>query len=381
MRFASLVVLLALGTAASASAQAPKPLTVTRDLLIAPEEADLSPVGSAAVSPRGHILIGQMDDNLIKVFAPNGAISTIGGKGSGPGEFQRVTRIGFIGDSLWALDPSLSRINIYGPDFKYVRTFAQPLSAMSAGPEQDVSYFTQAVLPGGDIRAIAAIRPKAAKPSWAVGSDSGATVTVRISPNGEFKGPLLVSPPSRCRINYTFGKGSGSWSIPFCPEHLSTDWDGGSGVAEVVVEGAAGKATSYRVRVVDDRGSVRFTRSIPFKPISVTKAALDSMVKRRAETLKTMPPVMAKAVPDPKPYPTYPPIRRVILGRDYSVWLEERTTAGGHRWLVLDPKGTTVGVVTLPNEVSIRVAELGTIWATIADADDLQGIVRYKVGR
>jgi hypothetical protein len=381
MRFASLVALLVLGPTTSASAQAPKPLTVTRDLLIAPEVADLSPVGSAAVSPRGHILIGQMDDNLIKVFAPNGAVSTIGGKGSGPGEFQRVTRIGFIGDSLWALDPSLSRINIYGPDFKYLRTFAQPLSAMKAGPEQDVSYFTQAVLPGGDIRAIAAIRPKAAKPSWAVGTDSGATITVRISPNGEFRGPLLVGPPSRCRINYTFEKGSGSWSIPFCPEHLSTDWDGGSGVAEVVVEGAAGKATSYRVRVVDDRGSVRFTRSIPFKPISVTRAALDSVVKRRAEILKTMPPVMAKAVPDPKPYPTYPPIRRVVLGRDFSVWLEERTTAGGHRWLVLDPKGATVGVVTLPTEVSLRVAELGTIWATIADADDLQGIVRYRVGR
>ena len=176
MRFASLVALLVLGPTTSASAQTPKPLTVTRDLLIAPEEADLSPVGSAAVSPRGHILIGQMDDNLIKVFAPNGAVSTIGGKGSGPGEFQRVTRIGFIGDSLWALDPSLSRINIYGPDFKYLRTFAQPLSAMSAGPEQDVSYFTQAVLPGGDIRAIAAIRPKAAVVS------SGGTVAAAAAP-------------------------------------------------------------------------------------------------------------------------------------------------------------------------------------------------------
>ncbi|MBL0179508.1 MAG: hypothetical protein IPP98_10350 [Gemmatimonadetes bacterium] len=72
-----------------------------------------------------------MDDNLIKVFGPGGATTTIGQKGSGPGEFQRVTRVGFMGDTLWALDPVLMRVNIYGPDFKYVRTFPQPMSATS----------------------------------------------------------------------------------------------------------------------------------------------------------------------------------------------------------------------------------------------------------
>jgi hypothetical protein len=381
MHARSLLTLLALSPAAALIAQTPKALPVTRELSIAPDVADLSAIGSIAVSPRGDILVGQMDDNLIKVFAPNGAVSTIGGKGSGPGEFQRVTRIGFLGDSLWALDPGLSRINIYGPNFKYVRTFAQPLSAMKAGPEQAMSFFTQAVLPDGDLRAVVAFRSKASRPAWAATVDTAATFLVRISPRGEFKQRLLVIPPSQCRISYTFEKGSGTTTIPFCPEHVSTDWDGGSGVAHVVVEGAPGKAASYRVTAVDDRGTVRFTRSLPFTPIAVTKAALDSVTKLRNESIKNSSPAMRKARPDPKPYPTFPPIRRVVLGRDYSVWLEERTTTGGHRWLVLDPKGATVGVVTLPTEVSIRVAELGTIWATVTDADDLQGIARYRVGR
>ncbi|MBK6496513.1 MAG: hypothetical protein IPG05_15660, partial [Gemmatimonadetes bacterium] len=52
-----------------------------------------------------------------------------------------------------------------------------------------------------------------------------------------------------------------------------------------------------------------------------------------------------------------------------------------HRWLVLDPKGVTVGVVTVPSEITLRAAELGTVWGTITDADDLQGVVRYRVGR
>jgi hypothetical protein len=340
-----------------------------------------SRIGYVALSPRGQILVSQSDDNLIKVFAPNGAVSTVGRNGGGPGEFQRVTRIGFLRDSLWALDPSLSRVNIYGPDLKYVRTFAEPLSGMQSRGEEPLTYYTQAVLSNGDLRAIASFRPNSSRPSWATGVDSGAKLLVRISPEGKFKQRLTVIAASQCIILYTFEKGSGSTTVPFCPTPVSTDWDGGVGVATVEVEGDIQRATSYRVTVVDEQGTTRFVRSIHFTPIPVSKTALDSVARRRAEVIKSSPAKIAAAMPNPKPFPTRPPIRRVVLGRDYSVWLEEQTTTTGHRWLVLDPKGSTVGVVTLPQQVKLYVAELGTIWGTVADADDLQGIVRYRVGR
>jgi hypothetical protein len=365
----------------SLSAQAPKALTITRDLLISPEEADLSAGGFMAVSPRGQILVPQMDDNLIKVFNPDGTTRTVGRKGSGPGEFQRVTRIGFMGDSLWALDPVLARINIYGPDFKHARTFAEPLSAMKPHAGQPVSFYIQALLPNGDLRAIAGLRPTAPKPAWAAGVDSGATLFVRISPTGDFKRRLLIAPLSKCVVNYTFGKGGGSIMIPYCPQRVSTDWNGGIGVASVDVQDGPGKTKHFLVTVVDDQGATRFTRSFPFAPLAISKAALDSTIARGKERLKEIPPEAVAAMPTLTPYPTYPPIRRVVLGRDYSVWLEERILGPGHRWLVLDPKGATVGVVILPPEVELQVAELGTLWGLTKDADDLQGVVRYRVGR
>lgn len=363
------------------AAQTPKALTITRDLLISPEEADLSAGGFMAVSPRGQILVPQMDDNLIKVFNPDGTTRTIGRKGSGPGEFQRVTRIGFIGDSLWALDPSLARISIFGPDFKHARTFAEPLSAMKATEDQAVSFYIQAVLPGGDLRAMAGLRPTATRPPWAAGVDTASRLSVRISPTGEFKRRLFVAPPYKCVVNYSFDKGKGTTTIPFCAERVSTDWSGGVGVASVDVEDGAGKPKSYVVSVVDDQGTTRFTRTFPFQPITVSKAALDSMAERRKKSAQGMPPQILAAMPKVAPRTTYPPIRRVVLGRDYSVWLEEQTTRPGHRWLVLDPKGATVGVVVLPPEVELQAAELGTIWGLTKDADDLQGVVRYRVGR
>ena len=363
------------------AAQAPKTLTITRDLLVPPSDADLSATGSMAVSPRGVILVGQMDDNLIKVFGPDGATGTIGRKGSGPGEFQRVTRIGFLGDSVWALDPVLMRVNVYGPDFKDVRTFPQPMSAMNGAANRPVSYFIQAVLPGGDLRAIASLRQTAPRPSWATDVDSGATLLVRISPAGDYKRRLLVAPRSKCQVLYTFDKGSGSTMIPFCPERVSTDWFGSIGVASVDVEDEPGKSKSYRVSVVDELGVTRFARSFPFTPLTISKAALDSFAVRRKESQKGMPPQMVAAIPVLAPRTTYPPIRRVVLGRDYSVWLEERIAGPGHRWLVLDPKGATVGAVMLPPEVELQVAELGTLWGLTKDADDVQGVVRYRVGR
>jgi len=364
-----------------ASAQAPKTLTITRDLLVPPEEADLASVQHMAVSPRGQIVVRQRKQKLLKAFGPNGGVSTIGRGGGGPGEFQNPTRIGFVGDSLWALDPSLSRVSIFGPDLKYVRGFPEPLSLGMGRDDLPLAYSTQALLPGGDLRAVASFRPTSPRPAWAVGVDPGSDIIVRISPSGEFKKRLLSRPLDKCIVEYRYAKGSGTTGIPFCPSPLATDWDGGTGVASVDVEVSEGKAARYRVTVVDDQGVTRFSRSIGYVPVPATKGAADSLAAIRAMIIKDSPPDAVAAMPKPKPYPNFPPIRRVILGRDYSVWLEERILGPGHRWLVLDPKGVTVGVVTVPNEITLRAAELGTVWGTITDADDVQGVVRYRVGR
>ena len=105
------------------------------------------------------------------------------------------------------------------------------------------------MLPGGDLRAIASFRPTSPRPSWAAGVESGAALIVRIAPSGEFKKRLLARPLDKCIVEYRYAKGSGTTGIPFCPSPLSTDWDGGTGVASqrdgvgvhaAIVAGSAG---------------------------------------------------------------------------------------------------------------------------------------------
>lgn len=386
MKRFSLLFLLVVAPLIYSSAQSPRTLTVTRDLLVASAEADLSETFSMTVSRRGEILVSQPEDGHIKVFSPTGAVTIVGRSGEGPGEFKRVTRIGFIGDSLWALDPNTARVTFFGPDYKLLRSFAEPFSAMKAmqskaSDQPVVQFFIQAVLPGGALRAIASMRQGAPKPSWAADIDSGATLFVRISSAGEFQRRLAVAPVSPCSIEYSVGKGRGATRIPYCPDRMSTDWNGSVGLAFVDVLGSKGRSAKYRVTLIRETGDTAFARIFPFVPIPITQGARDSVESQRAKQAKQLPPAFAAAMPRPDPEPTYPPVRNVLLGRDNTVWLEMRTSTGGHRWLVLDQQGTPVGTILLPDEITLKVADRGMLWGLTTDEDGLQGIVRYKVGK
>jgi hypothetical protein len=48
--------------------------------------------------------------------------------------------------------------------------------------------------------------------------------------------------------------------------------------------------------------------------------------------------------------------------------------------LILSVTGDPLGRIRLPTNVHLDVAELGRIWGMISDEDDLQGVVRYRLG-
>ncbi|MBK8646135.1 MAG: 6-bladed beta-propeller, partial [Gemmatimonadetes bacterium] len=50
----------------------------------------------------------------IRVFGADGRHRrTIGRRGAGPGEFDAVTAIGLVGDTLWTLDSNLRRVTLF----------------------------------------------------------------------------------------------------------------------------------------------------------------------------------------------------------------------------------------------------------------------------
>jgi len=76
----------------------------------------------------------------------------------------------------------------------------------------------------------------------------------------------------------------------------------------------------------------------------------------------------------------YAPVKQVVAGRDGTMWVEMRTTPAGKPYRVFDAKGNPLGEVLLPANTTIMAAERGHIWCTEKDSDDLESVVRYRVG-
>ena len=76
---------------------------------------------------------------------------------------------------------------------------------------------------------------------------------------------------------------------------------------------------------------------------------------------------------------TFRPLTRLVAGRDGTTWLRLRTSRSGHRHLVLNPDGSTLGWVALPENFRLEVAERGQVWGTETDSDDIQSVTRYRI--
>ncbi len=355
-------------------------LTLIEERRIDANTADLSGVGYLLVAENGDIIVTQSQDKLLKVFRPDGSTTTMGRSGGGPGEFDRLTRAGWLGDSIWVLDPGLSRISIFGPDYAFARSFRSPETGLNPDPSASYSVYVQAVLPGGDVRGLISLHPGTTPPPWLADLDSASKPSVRLTPTGEPVVRLAVDQPDRCFISWTIGaSGSGALRLPYCAERISTGWEATVPLVFVDQEAVIGDSGSYRVTVIAPDGDTTFARSYPYRPIAVTQAMMDSARARQAERDAMSPPSTYQGRPEITFPASLPPIRKVLLGRDGTVWLEEEDNAPQHRWVALAPGGEQVASVELPPNVTLRAADRDRLWTLERDADDLESIVVFRL--
>ncbi len=369
-----------------AGAQRPATFIATRNLHVDAATANISRAGSLLVARNGDILVIDDQENILRRFGASGAIGEIGREGEGPGEFRNIRSAGWLGDSLWVHDPNLKRVTIFGPDYKLVRSYGEPATVRLPEASRDstpVQLFVQTVLPDGDLRALATFRP-GHKPDWASDVDSGYSVLLRTTRAGVLRNRIGVIPPNRCAFSKSAGRG-GMWMayIPFCNSWVATDWDEAPAALIASVEQGPGREppTTYRLTLVNESGAALFDRSYSFVPVPVPQAAIDSLLAQQETRYARLGPEYTAFAKSLRPAANFPAVRRVLIGRDSTVWLEENAAGQGHHWRVLDARGSVLGLLTLPDNVSLQAAELHTVWGYESDADGLQGIVRYRLER
>ena len=373
-----------LASAPTLHAQSPTALHLTRDLRIDAVESDLTlitPPGGMAVAPNGTIVVSQNQDGMIRFFDPSGkALGAFGRRGQGPGEFQQLTRLMWSADTLAVSDQPSRRLTLISPDRKLIRTVpwlsavSMPSRSASEAPRFLVSAPRVRYTDGGQLVTVSLATGSPA-PAWPGGEKEGVPL-LRVDSAGAFQRLIGWSPRRQCNSYWDSGSGmgSGTMPIPFCAQTMEEVTPDG---AQLIIVSAEASTPSYRVVALRENGDTVFNRSYRYQPSSIPQRSRDSARALRARGSQSQRDAAA-AMPIPE---SYPPLARVVPGRDYTTWLELYGQGGTRTWQVLDTRGAVIGTAVLPPNIQVMVTSRDVIWGIETDNDGLQHIVRYRVSR
>lgn len=357
----------------SAQTDAPR-VRIAVDLRLDATREDFPTVGRIFVGPRRQIVVPIQTDQQLRIYDSSGdRLAIFGRKGSGPGEFNSITLVGWSGDSIWVQDRALRRTTYIGPDYKLLRT--------EMWPQIDL----RTTEPGG----IGAFDPlvRLRDGSWVgqgfIASADGANregVLSHRTNSGEFRTvfrmPMDQDDP---RMMWVAGLGR------FVPFSLQTQYawsPDGTLFAQLTAPLPSSETSHFTVTILRPTGDTVLSRRYEFRGVPIPKQARDSALAAIAPQQTEGPPDLARrfqAIARARMPNWYIPVESITLGLDDTIWLGMRPTGEGRRTLILNGRGDPIGSIVLPGSSRVRQASASHVWVTETDADGLTSVVRYRL--
>jgi hypothetical protein len=329
------------------------------------------------VDGRGRVYAGEPNRGDITVLDADGKLEgRIGTEGEGPGEFRSVDILGFIRDTLVAVDLRLARATYVNDKGDVLRTHSITIPA-------GVRYRPLAFLDGGRIAAL---------PFAGVLADlsEGKGLPVLVLGAGGAVLDTLVwiragnTPGGRVRI----GNVNSGFQQPFNDNSLWAAASGGEGLVVVDRPFQADKRGVFRVKRFGPRGDVVYDRPFAYEPRPVSDAAIDEAVGRivtisrsvpspiREMPLSTVRQAYRSAIRVP---PHEPAVSEVMLDEKGEVWLRRENRGDSGIWEVLAGDGHLRVRVIAPARTRRLVTRAGFIWGIEVDENDVENLVRYEL--
>lgn len=340
-------------------------------------------VHSIAVSDASELFVFEGTAPQLRHYDADGTlIRVIGGKGSGPGEYQRANGIALLPDGRIALwDAGSSRINIYSAAGESLTLWTPPISGFNTS---NPSLFT---LDDGRLAAIAYVRDSSltrealGRPAWFLYDSAGISRDTVLQP---FFGDPPVNLISRREGNVN------SMSVPYMPRPVSVlDHHG-------AVIGSPG--APYVVHTQMQGKPMRIERMI--SAIPVTDAERDQRrelvmygMRRNdpawtwngpeiphekppvAGLLSTLDGALLVSVSTPsESYEPDPP--RVVEGQVTPPQVKFRSLTA-YEWFGSD--GQLRGRFTLPRGARLYAMRGSDAWGTVVDSLDVPYLVRWRL--
>ncbi|MFC1574867.1 6-bladed beta-propeller [Gemmatimonadota bacterium] len=330
------------------------------------------------VDGSGHVYVVDQMAREIRVFDAQGDyLRTIGGPGSGPGEFGPDPAFVFPDGKggVVATDPGNGRVNRYSADGTPAGSFSlDPRRGYPVRWAMDDSGRLMAQLQGLNVEGVS---PLAEGDPIVVYDTTGAVVdTVVFLPKGQ---TLTVTDDGRLVVRY------------FGPEAV---WVlGANGSLHY------GVSDRFKIFSTDPVGRLTriLTRAVEPKPAGeALKQGVRAFLRREGNKGGAPPDLIERMSADNRFPEHLPVIGRLLAGPDETIWVQRiQTTAemaeeaefinprnqslGGPEWEVFDKEGRYLGVVTLPDRYSPRRISGNHIYGVWRDELDVQYILRFRI--
>jgi hypothetical protein len=324
-------------------------------------------VTAACWLPGGRLAVGNAGSNTIRFFDLDGHfLREVGGAGSGPGEFQRLTSIQSYGtDSLVAFDADLRRISIFATDGDLARTIQlrqpgpEPLYA--AYPLSSGNFVVRALSGLGDVGGTPG-RYRTPQPIYRYGADGALLDTVGLLPGSE----VSVSDTERGMM------------IGWAPFGRITAVDVQNDLVYV------GTAEDLEIQVYSPNGDLKqlirgpeYRRAIAQEDIERHLApvleGIDDLTAREW---------MEKLLGEME-YPEYwPPYSELLVDPSGNIWVAyypEVARQPASRWMVFSSSGQLLGDLDLPERMTVLDITSELIIGVWTDDFDVEYIRVYEL--
>lgn len=347
----------------------------------------LTAVSDLEVAPDGRIYIAQPQEQRLRVFRPDGTfLRYIGRSGEGPGEFRTIDNVGWLNDSLYVIDPRLSRVTLFSPSGQRGRTLTMTSTEVSGAM---VPAPPARLLPDGS----GLVKPRVSAQVVGRGDVRGVPI-LRIAPDGSTLDTIT--------LEHWRGTGGAvasdvmSLSVPQpLPSHTLWGADPSSG-AIITVErpiAESGEDSHFEVLKRDLDGDTLFRRRYGYRPKALAPAAADSILHgavarierllgpRGEAALAARGMRLDDALRPALALPRFqPPISDMLVGRDGAIWLKrEEVRSTNPRWVVLNPDGTIRYELETEPGVRILRSDGSRAWGVRQDEYGVEYVVVYRI--
>lgn len=346
----------------------------------------------------------------IRVYSPAGElIRRIGGRGSGPGEFESPPRFGILGDTVWTVEGRRNRIALFDRQGTILATGAA--RAVLVDLPDSFGHLRPWIMRGDGmfISYMGMIGSRRdAPPSEVEPTDSIPVPFVLFDPTGavvdtigwtDKPPPSMWRPPSEWDMEIRSIQVDGETQFVPTPPSRLPDWEPMTD-GYLIVEAPEPTGPEDAVLTVTRmglHGDTIFHSTHRYEPARYTDEVLDSIAAKGARGEPDgMLPFFTPGAPVPdnwraianalRPEMDFPefimPIQYTWPARDGSLWLRWQDPSDDTgRWVLIDQEGRAVGTLALPKNVQPWWSSGDTFWASVPDEYDVPWLVQYRILR